>query len=174
MRLRITPPAVCLQIIPIRTPAYPCSSSLSHRLLPPRTERLVQQSEQSKTERLNAHFESVEISQFQIVSLLSCYSNLHRHVKALESRSSLLDAALASADEANRRWEECRALVDQLRVENAALRATLSQAHLLPPNLSNSNIGMTHNGTHQEELKQGEPSDDPKNTAEAPSDLKQD
>lgn len=49
-----------------------------------------------------------------------------RHVKALESRSQLLDAALASADEANRRWEECRALVDQLRVENAALRATLS------------------------------------------------
>lgn len=107
--------------------------------------------------------------------LFLCYSILHRHVKALESRSSLLDAALASADEANRRWEECRALVDQLRVENAALRATLSQAHLLPPNLSNSNIGMTHNGTHQEDLKQGEPTDDLKNNAaEAPSDLKQD
>jgi len=60
-----------------------------------------------------------------------------RHVKALESRSSLLDAALASADEANRRWEECRALVDQLRVENAALRAALSQTHLIPSNLSN-------------------------------------
>jgi hypothetical protein len=45
-----------------------------------------------------------------------------------------LDAALASADEANRRWEECRALVDQLRVENAALRAALSQAQLLPSN----------------------------------------
>ncbi|KAL4073941.1 hypothetical protein V8B97DRAFT_2003637 [Scleroderma yunnanense] len=51
-----------------------------------------------------------------------------QHVKALESRSQLLDAALASADEANRRWEECRALVDQLRIENAALRAALSQA----------------------------------------------
>jgi hypothetical protein len=50
-----------------------------------------------------------------------------RHVKALESRSQLLDAALASADEANRRWEECRALVDQLRHENNALRNTLSQ-----------------------------------------------
>ncbi|KAK2467761.1 hypothetical protein APHAL10511_000056 [Amanita phalloides] len=55
-----------------------------------------------------------------------------QHVKALESRSQLLDAALASADEANRRWEECRALVDQLRVENAALRAALSQAQMLP------------------------------------------
>ncbi|KAJ4468159.1 hypothetical protein J3R30DRAFT_3559732 [Lentinula aciculospora] len=57
-----------------------------------------------------------------------------QHVKALESRSQLLDAALASADEANRRWEECRALVDQLRVENAALRAHLAQ-HLqsMPP-----------------------------------------
>jgi hypothetical protein len=51
-----------------------------------------------------------------------------QHVKALESRSQLLDAALASADEANRRWEECRALVDQLRIENAALRAALSQS----------------------------------------------
>ncbi|KAF5370643.1 hypothetical protein D9758_001857 [Tetrapyrgos nigripes] len=56
-----------------------------------------------------------------------------QHVKALESRSQLLDAALASADEANRRWEECRALVDQLRVENAALRAALTQqqSHML-------------------------------------------
>jgi coenzyme F420-reducing hydrogenase alpha subunit len=53
-----------------------------------------------------------------------------RHVKALESRSQLLDAALASADEANRRWEECRALVDQLRIENAALRATLSNMQM--------------------------------------------
>ncbi|TFK22592.1 hypothetical protein FA15DRAFT_595891 [Coprinopsis marcescibilis] len=51
-----------------------------------------------------------------------------QHVKYLESRSQLLDAALQSADEANRRWEECRALVDQLRVENAALRAALSQS----------------------------------------------
>lgn len=46
-----------------------------------------------------------------------------------------MDAALASADEANRRWEECRALVDQLRVENAALRAALSQAQMLPPTI---------------------------------------
>jgi hypothetical protein len=53
-----------------------------------------------------------------------------QHVKALESRSQLLDAALASADEANRRWEECRALVDQLRIENAALRATLSNMQM--------------------------------------------
>ncbi|EMD37720.1 hypothetical protein CERSUDRAFT_83459 [Gelatoporia subvermispora B] len=49
-----------------------------------------------------------------------------QHVKALESRSQLLDAALASADEANRRWEECRALVDQLRIENTQLRATIA------------------------------------------------
>jgi hypothetical protein len=51
-----------------------------------------------------------------------------RHVKALESRSQLLDAALASADEANRRWEECRALVDSLRAENNALRTALQEA----------------------------------------------
>lgn len=60
-----------------------------------------------------------------------------QHVKALESRSQLLDAALASADEANRRWEECRALVDQLRIENAALRAALSQAQILGPSDEN-------------------------------------
>ncbi|RDX47913.1 hypothetical protein K466DRAFT_466922, partial [Polyporus arcularius HHB13444] len=48
-----------------------------------------------------------------------------QHVKTLESRSQLLDAALASADEANRRWEECRTIVDQLRIENATLRAAL-------------------------------------------------
>ncbi|KAJ7084320.1 hypothetical protein B0H15DRAFT_390193 [Mycena belliarum] len=62
-----------------------------------------------------------------------------QHVKSLESRSQLLDAALASADEANRRWEECRALVDQLRVENAALRAALNQqTQLLPPGALNN------------------------------------
>lgn len=59
-----------------------------------------------------------------------------QHVKALESRSQLLDAALASADEANRRWEECRALVDQLRIENAALRAALSQSQMMGPGAS--------------------------------------
>ncbi|KAJ7218128.1 hypothetical protein GGX14DRAFT_439932 [Mycena pura] len=62
-----------------------------------------------------------------------------QHVKQLESRSQLLDAALASADEANRRWEECRVLVDQLRIENAALRAALTQqATLLPPGAMNN------------------------------------
>ena len=60
------------------------------------------------------------------------YNPVSRHVKALESRSQLLDTALASADEANRRWEECRALVDQLRAENAALRQTLSNLQITP------------------------------------------
>ncbi|KAG6842107.1 hypothetical protein C0991_002761 [Blastosporella zonata] len=55
-----------------------------------------------------------------------------QHVKALESRSQLLDAALSSADEANRRWEECRVLVDQLRIENTALRAALNAAQIIP------------------------------------------
>lgn len=90
-----------------------------------------------------------------------------RHVKALESRSELLDAALASADEANRRWEECRALVDQLRVENAALRAALAQAHLLPPNLSASAAAVAASATaplgsisKQEEPKSAESASD--------------
>jgi hypothetical protein len=50
-----------------------------------------------------------------------------RHVKNLESRSQLLDAALSSADEANRRWEECRTVVDALKVENGQLRAEVTQ-----------------------------------------------
>lgn len=93
-----------------------------------------------------------------------------RHVKALESRSQLLDAALASADEANRRWEECRALVDQLRVENAALRAALSQAQLLPPGSNPIN----NNGAHQEEVRNPEGSNELKNdSAEVKSDQKE-
>jgi hypothetical protein len=47
-------------------------------------------------------------------------------MKELEARSQLLEAALSSADEANRRWEECRAIVDQLRNENGGLRAEVA------------------------------------------------
>ncbi|KAF8493621.1 hypothetical protein JB92DRAFT_1166529 [Gautieria morchelliformis] len=71
------------------------------------------------------------------------------HVKALESRSQLLDTALASADEANRRWEECRALVDQLRVENAALRAALGAAHAPPAPPTDATQKTMENGTAQ-------------------------
>lgn len=56
----------------------------------------------------------------------------------------MLDSALASADEANRRWEECRALVDQLRVENAALRAALTQAQM-------ANAGVSVDGQEGED-----------------------
>ena len=82
----------------------------------------------SRTGKPSGHLESEETSTSQSPRLMSVYvTHLStRRVKALESRSQLLDAALASADEANRRWEECRALVDQLRIENAALRAALS------------------------------------------------
>ena len=57
-----------------------------------------------------------------------CAFRGHRdqHVKALESRLLLLDATLASANEGNHQWEECRALVDQLCVENKAHREHLS------------------------------------------------
>ncbi|KAG6845417.1 hypothetical protein H0H87_009764 [Tephrocybe sp. NHM501043] len=68
----------------------------------------------------------------QVVTPAQRSSRKRKHVKALESRSQLLDAALSSADEANRRWEECRVLLDQLRVENAALRAALSQSQIIP------------------------------------------
>jgi len=82
-----------------------------------------------------------------------------QHVKALESRSQLLDTALASADEANRRWEECRALVDQLRVENAALRAALSQAQLLPPGANPSNMQVQADETEKQDAGLEEPKD---------------
>lgn len=49
-----------------------------------------------------------------------------QHVKQLESRSAMLDVALANADEANRRLEDQRILVEQLRAENQALRTALS------------------------------------------------
>ena len=56
-----------------------------------------------------------------------------------------MDSALASADEANRRWEECRALVDQLRVENAALRAALTQAQM-------ANAGVVGEGKESDDV----------------------
>lgn len=49
-----------------------------------------------------------------------------QHVKQLESRSAMLDVALANADDANRRLEDSRILVEQLRAENQALRTALS------------------------------------------------
>ena len=86
----------------------------------------------SRTAKLSEPFVSGETREFPISSLFhDVVLKPDSHVKALESRSQLLDSALASADEANRRWEECRALVDQLRIENAALRQALNQAQLL-------------------------------------------
>lgn len=49
-------------------------------------------------------------------------------IKFLETRAELLTETIAQAEEAHRRWEECRALVDQLRHENAMLRAALDNA----------------------------------------------
>jgi DNA repair exonuclease SbcCD ATPase subunit len=72
-----------------------------------------------------------------------------QHVKTLESRSQLLDAAIASADEANRRWEECRTLVEQLRMENAALRAELSQLQMVNDEDSGAG-GPNHGASHME------------------------
>ena len=87
----------------------------------------------SKIVRHSARSARGEISAcFTFASIHAVIDNnlllIYRHVKALEQRSQLLDAALAGADEANRRWEECRAIVDQLRIENTALRTALQQA----------------------------------------------
>lgn len=49
-------------------------------------------------------------------------------VKHLEEQAALLQETLAHAEATNRRWEECRALVDQLRHENTMLRSALENA----------------------------------------------
>jgi hypothetical protein len=98
-----------------------------------------------------------------VPALSNRFNPTHRHVKALESRSQLLDAALASADEANRRWEECRALVDQLRIENAALRAALSQAQMLGSGGSN---GPPPGGSDENRPNAGRVADGTKNAEE--------
>lgn len=67
----------------------------------------------------------------------------NRRVKHLEARASLLEETIAQADEANRRWEECRALVDRLRHENAMLRAALEQA-----GISVNGIPSSHSNSH--------------------------
>jgi exonuclease VII small subunit len=63
-----------------------------------------------------------------------------RRVKALESRSQWLEVALASQEEANRRWEECRTLIEQARVEIDALRVALAQAQSLAGTQTNNNV----------------------------------
>ncbi len=52
---------------------------------------------------------------------------LNRHVRELEARSAMLEQAIADANEAQRRYEECRHLVDALRLENQRLLAALEQ-----------------------------------------------
>ncbi|KAG8856657.1 hypothetical protein FRB91_000496 [Serendipita sp. 411] len=50
------------------------------------------------------------------------------HVKHLESQAALVKETLAEAEVATKRWEECRALIEQLRYENTLLRAALDDA----------------------------------------------
>jgi hypothetical protein len=65
----------------------------------------------------------------------------------LEQRAILLEETIQKAEEANRRWEECRVLVDQLRHENAMLRNALEEAGInsenIPPTLPHTN-GQSH------------------------------
>jgi hypothetical protein len=64
-------------------------------------------------------------------------------VRSLEQRAILLEETIEKAEEANRRWEECRVLVDQLRHENAMLRNALEDAGInsenIPTTLPHSN-----------------------------------
>lgn len=65
----------------------------------------------------------------------------------MEQRAILLEETIQKAEEANRRWEECRVLVDQLRHENAMLRNALEDAGInsenIPSTLPHSN-GQSH------------------------------
>lgn len=53
--------------------------------------------------------------------------NLLSHVKELEGRSAMLDQVMMDLNETNRRFEECRHMVDALRAENQRLTAALQQ-----------------------------------------------
>lgn len=57
------------------------------------------------------------------------------HVKDLEQRSQALDQVISDLNDTNRRFEECRHMVDALRVENQRLTAALQQytGGQLPP-----------------------------------------
>jgi len=69
-------------------------------------------------------------------------------VKSLEQRAILLEETIQKAEEANRRWEECRVLVDQLRHENAMLRTALDDAGVnsdnIPTTLPHTNGHSSH------------------------------
>lgn len=88
------------------------------------------------------------------------------HVKALESRSQLLDAALASVEEANRRWEESRQVVETLRMENAQLRAALNAYQQAGAAVAQMQHQIVHQQQHQQQQQQVEAS---KEGAEAES-----
>jgi len=68
-------------------------------------------------------------------------------IKFLETRAELLTETIAQAEEAHRRWEECRALVDQLRHENAMLRSALENAGVSSEGIPSVDV---HSTTHSE------------------------
>lgn len=117
------PPLTTLQAAFLPGPFLFPSSTISLRL-PLQAALSAIASVQNRIERPSVLSASAGISQHSSpYSPLFCLCLFFRHIKALESRSQLLDTALTSADEANRRWEHCRVHADQLQIENAALRA---------------------------------------------------
>lgn len=50
-----------------------------------------------------------------------CYS----HIREMEEKSELIDAALSQTAEANRRYEECKYAIEMLQKENEGLRELL-------------------------------------------------
>lgn len=67
----------------------------------------------------------------------------------MEQRAILLDETIQKAEEANRRWEECRVLVDQLRHENAMLRTALEDAGV---NADNIPTTLPHTNGHAHDI----------------------
>ncbi|KAJ7772951.1 hypothetical protein DFH07DRAFT_952921 [Mycena maculata] len=74
----------------------------------------------------------------------------NQYLKDLESRSELLDGALAAADEANRRYVECHVLLNQLRVENACLHAAQTQLAKAEPLRTLDNDGARSEETEED------------------------
>lgn len=65
----------------------------------------------------------------------------------MEARAELLNETIGQAEEAHRRWEECRALVDQLRHENAMLRSALDNAGVSSEGIPSVDV---HSTTHSD------------------------
>lgn len=146
------PPGLVQHPGPPPTPPRQDSDNGSHQRPLSTTKRAEQnrKAQRAFRERRDLYVPLFAIGMLYVVLIVLLF---YRHVKALEQRSQLLDTALAGADEANRRWEETRAIVEQLRIENTALRSALqqAQAQLAAAGIKQVVPGEENNGEQRQE-----------------------